>query len=90
MRPHLDFNGMARDLEENGMDADQADRYEGAFTAAKIAAVTLLCARYGQDVGEMLDALVDSRSLNAEVQHLVERMEVSRAFVAYIHSGLPF
>lgn len=90
MRTNLDVDSMARDLEDNGMDAAQGARYDVAFRAAKVAAVVMLCARHGADAGEVLDALVDSRNLNAEVQRLVSRMEVSPAFVAYIHSGLPF
>jgi hypothetical protein len=90
MRLHYDFESMARELEENGMDAEQGERFDGAFRAAKVAAVAVLCARYDTGEDEMLDALVDSRPLNAEVQWLVARMEVSPSFVAYIHSGLPF
>ena len=38
----------------------------------------------------MLDALMDSRSLNGEVGRLLARMEVSPAYVGYIHSGIRF
>jgi hypothetical protein len=90
MRSDHDIEGMAHDLAVNGFGAEQTDRYSAAFRAAKVAAVAVLCARHGASEGEMLEALMDSRKLNAEVGFLVERMEVSAAFVAYIHSGWPF
>ncbi len=90
MRTNLDVDSMARDLEENGMDAEQGARYDAAFLAAKVTAVVMLCARYGTDADELLDSLVDSRNLNAEMQRLVARMETSPAFVGHIHSDLPF
>jgi hypothetical protein len=90
MRSTPDFERMVRELEQHGLDAEQSERYEGAFAATKVAAVTVLCARYDVGADEMLEALMDSRNLNAEVHLLVARMEVSRAFVAHIHSGLPF
>jgi hypothetical protein len=90
MRPHLEFHAMARELRENGLDADQAARHGTAFVAAKITAVALLCAKYGAGEVEMLEALMDSRNLGAEVGRLVGRIEVSPAYVGYIHSGLRF
>jgi hypothetical protein len=90
MRTDYDSEAMARDLEQNGLDAEQAERHDLAFKAAKIAAVALLCARYGVDESELLESLMDSRNLNAQVHRLVARIEVSSAFVAHIHSGHPF
>jgi hypothetical protein len=90
MRTNYDIKAMARELAENGFDAEQAARYDLAFEAAKVAAVAVLCARYGAEEGEMLEALMDSRSLNCEVYLLVARMEASPAFVAFLHSGHPF
>ena len=90
MQTDHDFEAMARDLEQNGLDAEQAQRHHLAFNAAKIAAVAVLCARYGVDEAELLESLMDSRNLNSEVHMLVARMEVSPAFVAHIHSGHPF
>lgn len=81
---------MARDLQENGFDADQAARYDFAFAAAKLAAVAVMCAKYDSDNEDMLDALMDSRPLSDEACLLVTRMEVSPAFVGFIHSGLRF
>ena len=72
------------------MDPAQDGRYLDAFWAAKVAAVTLLCARYGATEIEMLEALMDSRNLNEQARLLVARMEVSPAFVRYIHSAVPF
>lgn len=58
--------------------------------AAKVAVLAVLCAKYGAAEVEMLEALLDSRSLNGEVGALLGRMEVSPAYVGYIHSGLRF
>jgi hypothetical protein len=90
MRTNHDFKSMARDLLQNGMNAAQVERYESAFAAAKVAAVAVVCASYGVDMEAMLEALMDSRNLNAEVQRLVTRMETSPAFVGYIHSDFTF
>jgi hypothetical protein len=83
-------DAMARDLRKNGLDEVQGRRYDLAFVATKIAAVAMLCARYGASEVDMLEALMDSSKLNAEVSPLVARMELSAAFVGHIHSGLPF
>ncbi|CAD5372887.1 hypothetical protein RA210_U240034 [Rubrivivax sp. A210] len=90
MHPSLSLVDMIRDLEENGLDAQQGPRYEAAFAAAKIAAVAVMCARYGVGEVEMLEALMDSRNLGSEIGLLVARMEVSPAFVGHVHSGLLF
>ena len=90
VRTNHDFDAMTRELIENGLDSAQGERYEGAFKAAQVAAVAVLCGRYGTSEEEMLDALENSRNLNAEVHRLVARMEMSPAFVAYIHSGFTF
>jgi 2-phospho-L-lactate guanylyltransferase (CobY/MobA/RfbA family) len=90
MKTNHDFKSMARDLEQNGMNREQVERYERAFMAAKVAAVAVVCASYGVDEGAMLEALMDSRNLNEEVQRLVARMENSPAFVAHIHSDFRF
>jgi hypothetical protein len=90
MRTHHDFKSMARDLEQNGMNVEQVERYEYAFAAAKVAAVAVVCASYGVDEDAMLEALMDSRNLNAEVHRLVARMETSPAFIGYIHSDFRF
>ena len=86
--PHID--AMARELREHGFDAEQGQRHEFAFVAAKVAVLALLCAKYGAAEVELLEALLDSRSLNAEVGALLGRIEVSPAYVGYIHSGLRF
>jgi hypothetical protein len=90
MRTNYDIKAMARDLAENGFDAEQAARYDLALEAAKVAAVAVLCARYGAVEGEVLEALMDSRSFNCEVYLFVACMEASPAFVAFVHSGHPF
>jgi hypothetical protein len=90
MKPRHDIQAMAQELRERGLDAAQERRFLVAFEAAKVAAVWLLCARYGRAEAEMLDALQCSRNLSVEIRQLVERMEVSSAFVRYIHSGLRF
>jgi hypothetical protein len=90
MKPKHDIQAMAQQLREHGFDAAQERRFILAFDAAKMAVVWLLCARYGTGAAEMLQALRCSRNLGTEVQRLVERMEVSPAFVRYIHSGLSF
>ena len=40
--PHVD--AMARELREHGFDAEQGQRHEFAFVAAKVAVLALLCA----------------------------------------------
>jgi hypothetical protein len=90
MRTHPEFHVMARELRENGLDAEQAARHGFAFVAAKVSAVVLLCAKYGVGEVEMLEALMDSRNLGAEVGRLVRRIEVSPAYVGYIHSAYRF
>lgn len=85
-----DSRAKVRDLQECGFDAEQGQRYDIVFRAAKIAVVTLLCAKYGASVEEMLDALMDSHRLAAEASLLMTRMEASPAFGAYIFSGAPF
>lgn len=90
MQHFHDTVAMLRDLEENGFDVDQGARYDRAFLAAKVAAVALVCARHGAGEVEMLEALTVSRNLCEEVSLLVARMEVSPAFVGYVHSDLPF
>ena len=79
MRTDYDFEAMARDLGQNGLDSQQAERHHLAFKAAKVAAVAVLCARYGVDESELLESLMDSPNLNSEVHMLVARMEVSPA-----------
>ncbi len=79
MRTDYDLEAMARDLGQNGLDSQQAERHRLAFKAAKAAAVALLCARYGVDESELLESLMDSPNLNSEVHMLVARMEVSPA-----------
>ena len=86
--PHAD--AMARELRENGFDHEQGARHDFAFVAAKVAVLTVLCAKHGAAEVEMLEALMDSHHLAAEVGALLGRMEVSPAYVGYIHSGLRF
>lgn len=90
MRTNPQIDAMARELLEHGFDAEQGQRHEFAFVAAKVAVLALLCAKYGAAEVELLEALLDSRSLNAEVGALLGRIEVSPAYVGYIHSGLRF
>lgn len=81
---------MQRDLRENGFDAAQAERYDFAFAATKLAVVTLMAAKYGAESVEVIEALMDSRQLADEACLLVARMEVSPDFVGFIHSALRF
>lgn len=90
MRSNPQADAMARELREHGFDAEQGQRHDFAFEAAKLAVLAMLCAKYGAAEVEMLDALMDSRGLNAEVGRLLARMEVSPAYVGYIHSGFRF
>ena len=90
MRINPQADAMARELREHGFDDAQSARHDVAFEAAKVAVVAVLCAKYGAAEVEMLEALLDSRSLNDEVGVLLARMEVSPAYVGYIHSGLRF
>jgi hypothetical protein len=86
--PHAD--AMARELRQHGFDHEQGARHDFAFVAAKVAVLTVLCAKHGAAEVEMLEALMDSHHLAAEVGALLGRMEVSPAYVGYIHSGLRF
>ena len=90
MRTNPQADAMARELREHGFDAEQGQRHEFVFVAAKVAVLALLCAKYGAAKVEMLEALLDSRSLNDEVGRLLGRIEISPAYVGYIHSGLRF
>lgn len=90
MQTRPDFQAMARQLLAEGFDAGQTARYDSIFEAAKIAAVTLLCAKYGLPAQEMLKVLPHSRLLAGEADLLVARIEVSTAFVGYIHSAIEF
>ena len=90
MRTNPQIDAMARKLLEHGFDAEQGQRHEFAFVAAKVAVLALLCAKYGAAEVELLEALLDSCSLNVEVGALLGRIEVSPAYVGYIHSGLRF
>lgn len=90
MRSNDEHDAMARELHTHGLDAAQAARHARAFVAAKATAVAVLGARHGASTRDMLQALVVSRNLNAQVHALVARMEVSPAYVGHIHSGLPF
>ena len=90
MQTDQESDAMRRDLQLHGLDPEQTQRHDFAFGAAKVAVVALLCARHGTDEIEMLDALMHSRRLAAEAADLMERSELSSAFVGYIHSGIEF
>lgn len=90
MLNHDDIDAMMRDLHLRGLDAEQGRRYDLAFGAGKASVVALLCAKYGADEREMLEALMDSRRLSAEANRWIERMEVSPEFIGYMHSGIEF
>jgi len=86
----FDFKAMARELTEQGFDPAQSDRFDFAFHAAQIAAFALLRAQRGMDTSELLETLQMPGKLPRELERLVSRMEVSPAFIGYIHSGLRF
>ncbi len=90
MQIHRETDAMMRDLQLHGFDADQGQRHDFAFGAAKVAVVALLCARHDADEIDMLEALMHSRRLSAEAAVLMERMELSPSFVGFIHSGIEF
>lgn len=90
MRPRPNIGALVREMQENGFDDRQAARYDRAFHAAKVTAVALMCARHGAHEEEMLEAVTISRRLATEAQALVSRVEMSAAFVRYVHSGLRF
>ena len=90
MRTNPQVDAMARELRENGFDNEQGARHDFAFVAAKVAVLTVLCAKHGAAEIELLEALMDSHHLTDEVGALLGRMEVSPAYVGYIHSGLRF
>jgi nucleoid-associated protein YejK len=86
----LNTKAMVQELQTNGFNADQETRLNFAFEAAKVAAVAVLSAMHGASEKEMLETLSDSRRLNIDMCRLVARIEVSTAFVRYIHSGRQF
>lgn len=90
MRNRPNIAALVREMQAYGFDDHQALRYDRAFHAAKIAAVTLMCARHGAHEEEMLQAVTISPRLAAEAQALVARVELSASFVRYVHSGLRF
>ncbi len=90
MPSHHDSRARVRELQESGFDPEQCERHALVVQAAKLAVLTLMCARYGADAQEMLDALMDSCRLNTEAAALLARMEASPAFGAYVLSGTAF
>jgi hypothetical protein len=90
MRSRPTVDALVREMQRNGFDDRQAARYDRAFRAAKVGAVALLCARYGAREAEMLESVTISRRLATEALRLVSRMELSPAFVRYVHSGQRF
>ena len=50
----------------------------------------MLRAQRGMDTNELLETLQMPGKLPRELERLVSRMEVSPAFIGYIHSGLRF
>jgi hypothetical protein len=90
MRTRSDVGALMREMQQRGFDDRQAVRYDRAFRAAQLTAVTLLCARHGTRADEMLDAVRRSPRLAADALDLVARMETSPAFVRHIHSGQRF
>jgi hypothetical protein len=90
MRNRPNIAALVREMQENGFDDRQAQRYDRAFHAAKVAAVTLMCARHGAHEEEMLEAVTISPRLAAEAQALVARIELSPTFVRHVHSGSRF
>lgn len=85
-----DINAMAQQLLDAGFSAEQNLRFEQAFEAAKVAAATVLCARYGVGACELIEAMVRSKNINAEMERLVGRIEMEPEFVRFIHSGIDF
>jgi hypothetical protein len=90
MQQRQDTEAMVRELREAGLDEGQERRLDEAFEAAKVAAVAVMCARYGTDEAEMLESLQISQRLNDEACTLLERVEVSSEYIGYIHSGFQF
>lgn len=90
MQIHPALAVLVRELQQNGFDDRQAERYDLAFRATQITAVALLCARYGARQNELLEAARISPRVAADILDLVARMEVSSAFVRHIHSGQRF
>ena len=90
MPSQRDHRASIQELQESGFDSEQGERYEFIFHATKQGVVTLMCAKYGVDTEEMLDALMDSHRLVAEASAWMARMEASPVFGAYIFSGTPF
>ena len=81
---------LVSEMQQNGFDDRQAERYDRAFQACQVAAVALMCARHGAREDEMLEAARISPQVAADILDLVARMEVSSAFVRHIYSGQRF
>jgi hypothetical protein len=90
MQSKTDIRAMTQQLLDDGFTAEQNERFEQAFKAAKIAAGTVLCARYGVGAAELIEAMLHSKNINAEMERLVARIEMEPEFVRFIHSGLDF
>ena len=90
MRTTPQVDAMARELRENGVDAEPGARHDFAFVAARVAMLSVLFAKHGAAEVERLEALMDRHHLAAELGVLLGRMEVSPACVGCIHSGLRF
>ena len=90
MTTRLNTKAMVRELQTNGFNPDQETRLDFAFEAAKVAAVAVLSAMHGASEEKMLETLSDSSQLDIAMRRLVARIEVSTAFVRYIHSGRRF
>lgn len=90
MRTRPNISALVREMQQKGFDNRQASRYDRAFRATQVAAVALLCARYGAHSDEMIEAVKISPRLATEALELVARMETSPTFVRHIHSGQRF
>lgn len=90
MHSKPDIRALTQQLLDDGFTVEQNERFEQAFAAAKVAAGTLLCARYGVGAAELIGAMQHSKNINAEMERLVARIEMAREFVLFIHSGIDF
>lgn len=90
MQSKPDIRVMTKQLLDDGFTADQNERFDQAFKEAKIAAGTVLCARYGVVPADLIEAMLHSKNINAEMERLVARIEVEPEFVSFIHSGIDF
>lgn len=90
MNSKPDTHDLVQEFVDNGFDKNQERRFYAASEAAKIAAVTVMTARYGTSANEIIESLTRSKRLMSEFENLFEAGTECHEFVLYVHSGTAF